>query len=35
VRTAIGPVNISELQVGKWRALTGAEMRSLTHAGGN
>jgi 23S rRNA pseudouridine2605 synthase len=33
VRTAIGPVNISALQVGTCRPLTAAEIRSLTHAG--
>jgi pseudouridine synthase len=31
VRTAIGSVRIGELGIGKWRELTAAEMRSLTH----
>ena len=29
VRVAIGPVHIGELQIGKWRHLTGAEVREL------
>jgi 23S rRNA pseudouridine2605 synthase len=33
VRTAIGPIHISELQIGKWRAFTPAEIRILTHSG--
>ena len=32
VRVAIGPVRIGNLEVGKWRELTPAERRSLTHA---
>jgi 23S rRNA pseudouridine2605 synthase len=29
VRVAIGPVRIGELQIGKWRHLTEAEVRKL------
>jgi 23S rRNA pseudouridine2605 synthase len=29
VRTAIGPIRIGDLQIGKWRALTEAELRTL------
>jgi pseudouridine synthase len=29
VRTAIGPIRIGELQIGKWRPLTEAEVRAL------
>jgi 16S rRNA U516 pseudouridylate synthase RsuA-like enzyme len=29
VRTAIGPIHIGELQMGKWRPLTEAEVRAL------
>jgi pseudouridine synthase len=29
VRTAIGPIHIGELQIGKWRPLTEAEVRAL------
>jgi pseudouridine synthase len=29
-RVAIGAVRIGELQIGKWRHLTAAELRSLT-----
>lgn len=32
IRVAIGPVRIANLEVGKWRELTLAERRSLTHA---
>jgi 23S rRNA pseudouridine2605 synthase len=32
VRVAIGPVRIGALEVGKWRELSSAECRSLTHA---
>lgn len=32
VRVAIGPVRIANLEVGRWRELTIAERRSLTHA---
>ena len=31
VRTAIGPIRIADLEVGKWRPLTAAELRTLTH----
>jgi pseudouridine synthase len=31
VRTSIGQVRIGDLQMGKWRDLTPAEMKSLTH----
>lgn len=31
VRVAIGPVRIADLEVGKWRELTDAERRGLTH----
>lgn len=31
VRTAIGPVRIGAMQIGTWRELTPAEIRSLTH----
>lgn len=31
VRVAIGPVRIDDLEIGKWRELTPAERRSLTH----
>jgi len=30
VRTAIGPIRIGDLQIGKWRKLTGAEVRALS-----
>ena len=29
VRTAIGPIRIGDLQIGKWRPLTEAELRAL------
>jgi pseudouridine synthase len=29
VRTAIGPIRIGDLQIGKWRSLTAAEVRAL------
>jgi pseudouridine synthase len=29
VRTAIGPIRIGDLQIGKWRPLTGPEVRAL------
>jgi len=29
VRTAIGPIRIGDLQIGKWRRLTEAEVRAL------
>ena len=32
VRTAIGPIRIGELQIGKWRRLTEEEVRALTPA---
>jgi pseudouridine synthase len=32
VRTAIGPIRIGDLQIGKWRALTEAEVRALAPA---
>jgi len=32
VRVAIGPVRIADLEVGKWRELTVAERRGLTHS---
>ena len=31
VRTAIGPVRIADMQIGSWRELAPAEIRSLTH----
>jgi 23S rRNA pseudouridine2605 synthase len=31
VRTSIGSVRIADLPIGKWRDLTAAEMKSLTH----
>jgi 16S rRNA U516 pseudouridylate synthase RsuA-like enzyme len=30
VRTAIGPIRIGDLQIGKWRKLTEAEVRALS-----
>lgn len=33
VRVAIGPIRIGDLQIGKWRKLTGAEVRALSGAG--
>ena len=33
VRVSIGPIAIEELQIGKWRELTGAEERTLQKAG--
>jgi 16S rRNA U516 pseudouridylate synthase RsuA-like enzyme len=30
VRVAIGPIRIGDLQIGKWRALTEAEVRALS-----
>jgi 23S rRNA pseudouridine2605 synthase len=32
VRTAIGPIRIGDLQIGKWRKLTEAEVRALKSA---
>jgi 23S rRNA pseudouridine2605 synthase len=29
VRVAIGPIRIGELQIGKWRPLSGSEVREL------
>jgi 23S rRNA pseudouridine2605 synthase len=29
VRTAIGPIRIGDLPIGKWRQLTAAEVKSL------
>ena len=29
VRTAIGPIRIGDLQIGKWRRLTEAEVRAV------
>jgi pseudouridine synthase len=34
VRTAIGPIRIGDLQIGKWRRLTEAEVRALAGPGG-
>jgi pseudouridine synthase len=34
VRISIGPVRIGDLAIGKWRDLTPAELRSLTHQQG-
>jgi pseudouridine synthase len=31
VRVAIGPIRIGDLQIGKWRRLTEAEVRNITH----
>jgi 23S rRNA pseudouridine2605 synthase len=33
VRTAIGPIRIGDLQIGKWRALTSDEIRALGYTG--
>jgi 23S rRNA pseudouridine2605 synthase len=33
VRTSIGPIQISDLQIGKWRELTAAEISALRRAG--
>ena len=33
VRTSIGPLRLGALPIGKWRALTAAEVRLLKHAG--
>ena len=30
VRTAIGPLRIGDLEIGKWRPLTSEEVRSLS-----
>jgi pseudouridine synthase len=33
VRTAIGPIQIGDLQIGKYRELTPAELKQLSHPG--